>query len=188
MIEDVLGIIERCVRGEERAWDIFVKEFGSMAQNILRHRFSSLGQDSREDIIQNVFIKLIKGGMSHFNGKSKFEFFKYFKTTVMNEGFTYVRRPKPDEITGPPDPEDPDRPTVIDPPDTRTVGPEVIAEVKECLKIINEFPLLDQETFLMKVKGYKDEEVAERLNIPMGTVASKYSRIREKIRGRLEEN
>jgi hypothetical protein len=60
MFEDVLLVIEGCLREEERSWNIFVKEFGSMADNILR-KFSDVATHDRENIIQNVFIKLFKG-------------------------------------------------------------------------------------------------------------------------------
>jgi DNA-directed RNA polymerase specialized sigma24 family protein len=33
----------------------------------------------------------------------------------------------------------------------------------------------------MKVKGYKDEDIKVMLKIPMGTIASKYSRMRTRI-------
>jgi DNA-directed RNA polymerase specialized sigma24 family protein len=63
--------------------------------------------------------------------------------------------------------------------------PDLTAEGKEVLGIIQkamvEFPLLDQQIFWMKVQGYKDEEIKKILGIPLGTVASKYSRIRTKI-------
>jgi len=60
MFEDVILVIEGCVGGEERAWNTFVNEFGSMAENILK-KFSDLIPHDRENIIQNVFIKLLEG-------------------------------------------------------------------------------------------------------------------------------
>jgi len=40
----------------------------------------------------------------------------------------------------------------------------------------------------MKLKGQKDEEIAKILHVASGTVASKYSRLKEKIKNVLEEN
>ena len=69
--------------------------------------------------------------------------------------------------------------------------PDLVAEERECLdrikKVMEKFPLLDQQIFFMKIDGYKDEEIKKILNIPLGTVASKYSRIRSKIMEELGE-
>ena len=90
MFEDVISVIEGCLRGEERAWYTFAKEFGSMAENILR-KFSDLSFHDRENIIQNVFVRLLKGGLDNFQGSTKYEFFKYFKRIVINEAISYSK-------------------------------------------------------------------------------------------------
>lgn len=190
MFEDVILLIEGCIRGEERAWYTFAKEFGSMAENILR-RFSDLSFQDRKDIIQNVFIRLLKGGLSKFQGSTKYEFFKYFKIIVINEGISYVKskgRDKKDaslngEVNGGNSEGPPLKlKDLIPNQDSR---PDLVAEEREYLdrikKVVEKFPLLDQQIFFMKINGYKDEEVKKFLNIPLGTVASKYSRIRSKV-------
>jgi DNA-directed RNA polymerase specialized sigma24 family protein len=37
----------------------------------------------------------------------------------------------------------------------------------------------DQQILLFKIEGYTDTEIAELLDIPMGTVASRYNRAKE---------
>jgi RNA polymerase sigma factor (sigma-70 family) len=186
MFEEVLLVIEGCLREEERSWNIFVKEFGSMAENILR-KFSDLAPHDRENIIQNVFIKLFKGGLSNFQGSTKYEFFKYFKTIVIHEGISYLKSEGKDRggisLNG----EDSEGFSLKDfiPSQDPLSRPDITAEGKEALGVIQkamvEFPLLDQQIFWMKLQGYKDEEIKKILGIPLGTVASKYSRIRTKI-------
>ena len=39
-----------------------------------------------------------------------------------------------------------------------------------------------KQVVLMKMEGYKDREIADILGIPQGTVASKYARIKEKVK------
>lgn len=186
MFEDVLLVIEGCLRGEERAWNIFVKQFGSMAENILR-KFSDLVPHDRENIIQNVLIKLFKEGLSNFRGSTKYEFFKYFKTTAINEGISYLKSEGKDKGNVSLNGEDSEGLSLKDfiPNQDPLSRPDLTAEGKETLNIIQKvmegFPLLDQQTFWMKVQGYKDEEIKKILGIPLGTVASKYSRIRTKI-------
>lgn len=186
MFEDVLLVIEGCLREEERSWNIFVKEFGSMADNILR-KFSDVTTHDRENIIQNVFIKLFKGGLSNFNGSTKYEFFKYFKTIVIHEGISYLKSEGKDKGDISLNGEDSEGLSLKDsiPNGDPLSRPDLTAEGKEVLGIIQkamvESPLVDQQIFWMKVQGYKDEEIKKILGIPLGTVASKYSRIRTKI-------
>ena len=186
MVEDVLLLIDGCLREEELAWNVFVKEFGSMAVNILR-KFSDLTPPDQENIIQNVFIKLFKGGLSNFHGSTKYEFFKYFKTIVIHEGITYLKSKGRDKENISLNGEDSEGFSIKDsiPSQDHISRPDLTTEGKETLEIIQKamegFPLLDQQTFWMKVQGHKDEEIKKILGIPLGTVASKYSRIKAKI-------
>ena len=186
MLEDVILVIERCIKGEERAWNTFVKEFGSMAGNILR-KFSDLALHDRENIIQNVFVRLLKGGLSNFQGSTKYEFFKYFKTIVINERISYLKSEGKDKGNVSLNDEDSEGLSLKDfiPNQDPLSRPDLTTEGKEALNIIQKFmesfPLLDQQIFWMKLQGYKDEEIRKILGIPLGTVASKYSRIKTKI-------
>jgi len=186
MFEDVLLVIEGCLRREERSWNTFVKEFGSMAENILR-KFSDLAPQDRENIIQNVLIKLFKGGLNNFQGSTKYEFFKYFKTIVIHEGISYLKSERKDKGNISLNGEDSEGLSLknlipnqdpLSRPDSTAEGKEVLDIIK---KVMEGFPLLDQQIFWMKLQGYKDEEIKNILGIPLGTVASKYSRIRTKI-------
>jgi len=181
MFEDVLLVIEGCLRREERSWNTFVKEFGSMAENILR-KFSDLAPHDRENIIQNVFIRLFKGGLNNFQGSTKYEFFKYFKTIVIHEGISYLKSEGKDRENISLNGEDSEGLSLKDwiPNQDPLSRPDLTAEGKEVLdsiqRVMEGFPLLDQQIFWMKLQGYKDEEVKKILGIPLGTVASKYSR------------
>ena len=192
MFEDVLLVIEGCLREEEQAWNTFAKEFGSMAENILR-KFSDFALQDRKNIIQNVFIKLFKGGLSNFHGSTKYEFFKYFKTIVIHEGISYLKSGGKDKEYVSLNGEDSEGLSLKDiiPNEDSLSRPDLTVEGKETLGIIQKvmegFPLLDQQIFWMKLQGYKDEEIKKILGVPLGTVASKYSRIRTKIMGVLGE-
>jgi RNA polymerase sigma factor (sigma-70 family) len=192
MIEDVLLVIEGCLKGEGRAWNLFVKEFGSVADNILK-KFSDIARYDRENIIQNVFIKLLKGGLSNFRGATKYEFLKYFKTIVINEGISYlksVERDKEDVSLNGKDSEGISLKDLISDEDPHS-RPDLTAEEKEALnsirKVVEVFPLIDQEIFWMKFRGDKDEEIRKILKVPLGTVASKYSRMIDKLKKELRE-
>jgi RNA polymerase sigma factor (sigma-70 family) len=192
MIEDVLLVIDGCLKGEGRAWNLFVKEFGSVADNILK-KFSDIARSNRENIIQNVFIKLLKGGLSNFRGTTKYEFLKYFKTIVINEGISYLKlegRGKEQVSLNGKDSEGISLKDLISDEDSHS-RPDLTTEEKEALnsirKVVEVFPLIDQEIFWMKFRGDKDEEIRKILKVPLGTVASKYSRMIDKLKKELRE-
>lgn len=187
---DPLSLIEKCLRNEASAWRHFFKEYWSIASNILRGRFNRLSYQDNEDIIQNVFSKLIKGGLANFRGTSKYEFLKYFKTIVMNEAKGYLEiqtrqgkwiSPNPTEDEG----------SKYEEPD-QSLPPEEKIKIKQIIDLIQrhlaQFPLIDQEVFTMKVNGFKDREISLILKISIGTVASKYYRLREKLSEELRKN
>jgi RNA polymerase sigma factor (sigma-70 family) len=157
-----------------------------MANNILR-KFSDRAYQDRESIIQNTFIKLFKGGLIDFKGSTKYEFFKYFKTIVINEGISYLKSEGKDKGDISLNGEDSEGFSLKDliPNQDPHSRPDLAVEEKETLdmikKVMEGFPLLDQQIFWMKLQGYKDEEIKKILGIPLGTVASKYFRIRTKI-------
>ncbi len=143
-------------------------EYARMAMNILNSKFPNLSGDDKDDVIQTVFVKLHKGGLENFRGGSKYEFLAYFKTIVINAAKSqYSSRARKKEeflentIPSPEYPHD---------------------ETEAILKLLGAFPVEDRQIALLKSEGHKDREVAAMLKIPMGTVASRYSRIKEKMR------
>lgn len=64
-------------------------------------------------------------------------------------------------------------------------GKEVIVILHRCFR---ELPLLDQQVFMMRaVREDSYQEITQILNLPQGTVASKYNRAKEKIKECLEK-
>lgn len=63
MNDDVISLIQGCLAGDKNSWDVFVQDFSLMAMNILNGKFSGLSYQEKEDIIQNVFVKLDQGGL-----------------------------------------------------------------------------------------------------------------------------
>ena len=199
MVGDIIDIIRQCADGDGRAWKVFVKEYLPVAKNIIAGSFD-LPSEVQDDIIQNVFLKLIRGGLEHFRGTSKYGFLKYFKTIVINETRSYLTPKKDaektvslnDTLQGDPDSERQEALALEDTiQDTRRDSrPDTVIEDRDLLEkvmeIIKDNPLTDKQIFLMKVKGYKDQEIAEILQVPMGTVASSFSRMKARIMDKLK--
>jgi len=73
-----------------------------------------------------------------------------------------------------------------------TLGPAQHAEEKEVLvalhRCFQELSLLDQQVFMMRaVREDSYQEITQILQLPQGTVASKYNRAKEKIKECLEK-
>ena len=71
-------------------------------------------------------------------------------------------------------------------------NPEEEAEEKEVLALLHrcfqELSLLDQQVFMMRaVREDSYQEITQILDLPQGTVASKYTRAKEKIKECLEK-
>ncbi len=68
-------------------------------------------------------------------------------------------------------------------PDRRAEAQELVNLLAKTLK---EYALIDQEVYLLKLRGHMDKEVSEILDIPMGTVAVKYARVGKKLKEKYE--
>ena len=200
MINDVVLVIRQCLAGNNDAWNLFVKEFSSLAKNIINRAFE-LTSGEQDDVIQNIFLKLIRGGLANFNGSSKYEFLKYFKTIVLNETRSHfvLRKGESqtvylnDQVGHGAEADELKSITIGDTiqESNRESAPEALMEerelVSQIMNILKDEPLLDKQVFLMKIEGYKDEEIKQILKIPIGTVASKFSRIKARLREGLEK-
>ncbi len=182
------SVVAGCLSGDETAWSAFFTEYAPIAMNILNRRLGDLSLDEKEDIIQNTFSKLLKGGLKHFRGSTGYEFLAYFKRIVVNEALSYLKSGRERKDTVSLDQEaDRDRPESAQ-LEVHDGNPEAYggARKHEQLQIIHAIldgsPVETRQVVLMKLEGYKDREIADILGISPGTVASKYARIKERVK------
>jgi RNA polymerase sigma factor (sigma-70 family) len=188
MIEDVQGVIRGCLSGNETAWSAFFTEYAPIAMNILGRKPGNLSLEEKEDIIQNTFSRLLNGGLKNFHGSTKYEFLAYFRKIATNEAFSYLKSGKErDDAVSLDQERTPDKPESW-PPGVRDGNrePNGGAIRREQLRIIETvlegMPLETKQVVLMKIEGYKDREIADILGISPGTVASKYARLKERVK------
>ena len=188
-MDDITSLINACLAGDKTAWNTLFKEYASIAIQILRKQFPALAPDDHHDIVQNVFSRLARYGLSNFQGTCRNSFLAYFNTMVKNEARTYLASEKmmrsairtDDSCDVQPANEIPDH---RQRPDKAVENQEMLSLVQVAL---NDMPLVARQVFLMKAKGDKDQEIAYILDIPLGTVAQNYSRVKEKLRHLFEE-
>jgi RNA polymerase sigma-70 factor (ECF subfamily) len=177
-----LSLIGACIAGDGPAWEAFSREYGSVAIQFLSYRYSSLTTDEHYDILQNVFVKLAHGGLGSFKGATEYEFISYFKRITKNEAFTWLKQRKRREqeisIDQENDPEDDDAPS---PPilADNSLRPDKTIEIKNLLeKSLSGLSMEEKRILIYKLEEYKDKEIADIMGIPMGTVASRYNRMK----------
>ncbi|MHB8483198.1 MAG: RNA polymerase sigma factor [Nitrospiria bacterium] len=190
---DIIQTITQCLQGDENGWNMFANEYVPIARKIL-NKFQTLSSEDRDNIIQNVLIKLLERGFSQFRGRTRYEFLAFYKMVVENEGKDYLKsenrrngklvdfNPAPsesEEIFS-------EHSDGLDGLESPTALPDKVSEQKELLKMIDhllqQYSLSDQQLFLYKTKGYQDKEISELMEIPMGTVASRYARMVERVK------
>jgi RNA polymerase sigma factor (sigma-70 family) len=189
MSGEVIQIIQQCLEGNGDAWSSLVREFSKRAMSTLFLKYSGLTPDDRDDIIQNVFLRLSNGGLGAFKGASQYEFLAYFNTILRNEALRHItarNRRSIEHTEANIDSEQEDASQAEYPDQNLNSQPDRQVEAQEMLAVISralsDCSPVDQQVFLLKARGNKDREISSMLNIPLGTVAVKYSRIKDKLK------
>jgi RNA polymerase sigma factor (sigma-70 family) len=190
MKDDVRLVIDGCLSGDKSVWSAFFHEYAPIAMNLLNVRAGGLSLDQKEDIVQNTFAKLIRGGLRNFRGSTWYEFLAYFRRIVENESRSYLRsgREWSGAVSLDYDMGREEQAFLV-----RDGSPEPYAgatrneQLAKIGSLLDGLPLQARQVVLMKMEGYKDREIADILGIASGTVASRYARIRERIKGMFDE-
>ena len=189
--EKLLSLIDACLKGKEEAWHTFVSRYGKVVRGCLLGYFRDKAEKI-DDITQQVFIKLWKAGLRDFRGTNRYQFLSYLKQISINEAKTYLRSTAGQnrEVSLNQDPTSGAGDVSVTEIASRAPNPEESAILTERIEILtnhmHDLPLEHQQILLMKVKGFKDREIAQLLGLPDGTVASSYSRIVERLKKELK--
>lgn len=189
MTEELLGLVEACQKGNKEAWELLVKQCGKIIRRYLLRYCGDKGEEIN-DITQQVWMKLLKGGIRGFRGTSQYQFLAYLKKITVNEANTYFRFPKPrtDQENNDDDETITAWPRLAVPldaeglPEERAYPEPPVIEVERLAGCLKGLPLVQQEIALMKAKDYKDTEIGEILGLSLGTVAVSYLRLKNKLR------
>ena len=193
-MDDITSLITACLSGDKAAWNALFKEYASIAMHRLRNQFPNLAPLDHDDIIQMVFSRLAQSGLRNFHGTSRNTFLAYFGVIVTNEARSFLAAEKMRRSVILPERDTDENGDDLPPyeiPDHRW-RPDEALERRELLyliqSVLNDVPFVTRKVFLLKNRGVTDQEIAAVLKIPMGTVAQKYSRVKEKLRRLLNEN
>jgi RNA polymerase sigma-70 factor, ECF subfamily len=176
---DVEGILERCRRGDELAWEALVREFQARVYAVTRHYLKDA--EEARDVAQEVFIRLYQR-LDSFDGGDSFK--AWLLQMARNASIDRLRRIKarPPAVDLPAadaelrSADDPERNAVED------------ARGRLLRRAIAGLSEKNREVLLLKeIQGLKVEEVAGLLKLPVGTVKSRSNRARVELAGLLVE-
>lgn len=171
--------------GDVRAFEALVVKY---QRRVARHvtRWVKRASDV-EDVVQDVFIKVYRG-LGAFKGDSSF--YTWIYQIARNTSFNFVTR-QPKHVVLQDDTSGQDRPDFEDTvgsdhedPERSLLAKQIAETVEAAMKRLQ--PELAEALVLYEVEGKPYKEIAQMLQIPIGTVRTRIFRAREFIAKRLE--
>lgn len=136
----------------------------------------TLNQDEANDLVQDTTLKALNNEQKFVDNTN----FKGWMLTIMRNIFINNYRKSTRENTVVDSSEDLYH---INLSQTSGIGsPEGAYTVAEITRILGTFPDECRQPFSMHIAGYKYEEIAEQLSMPLGTVKSKIFLTRKRLR------
>src|SRR5262245_41071540 len=78
-----IALVYRAVAGEKAAWDSLIEQCSPLIWAMLA-KFPVLGLTSRENVYQDIWMKLLNGGLQAFAGTNWYAFLAYVRTITRN--------------------------------------------------------------------------------------------------------
>lgn len=178
-------LVERCVAGEQGAWDELVKTYTKRVYAIC-YRFT--GSDAEaQDLTQEVFVRIFRTLGSFRAGEGSF--MVWLTRLTRNLLIDHYRRTKNDRVTDALEDKLPvleERTAQI----SRTDGMLAGREAGELLQaaLVKLSPELREAVILRDLQELEYREVARVLNVPEGTVKSRLNRGRAELARILKTN
>jgi RNA polymerase sigma-70 factor (ECF subfamily) len=185
--QDDDALVREAVRGRTEAFEALVQRYQDRLYGLL-HRM--VGDRERAlDLAQDTFLKAWRG-LAGFQGQSAFYTWLYriARNVVISAGRYEAARPRIGISLDEPD-EDGDGPRVPVPMADDSPSERVLAGERRELVLgaIARLPGEFREIIILRdMQNHAYEEIAEQLEIPVGTVRSRLHRARAELRTRLE--
>jgi RNA polymerase sigma-70 factor, ECF subfamily len=170
-------LIERCRQGDDAAFRELVDQYKGMIFALIARSVPNRAR--AEEVAQDVFLKVHRG-LPYFRGDSK------LSTWIYRIAINAISQERPELATASLDDDvDDERPRPQPGADDRAFGDLVLKDRLQ--KAIERLPV--QYQVLINghyLKGMRYEELAEALDLPMGTVKTHLHRAKRKLRLLLE--
>ena len=173
---EIDSLIERCLKGDQRAWDDIVRLYWRKVFNVA-YKFVGR-QDEAEDLTQDIFLKLFKS-LKTFDRRANFS--TWLISVSRNLCIDHYRsmRREHDVVTHDVDVVTLARPSVIDSPQAALEQRDRVALLRAALDTLA--PSLRTAVMLRDIQELSYQEIAEKLGVPEGTVKSRINRGRAEL-------
>ena len=173
-------LLERCRRGDEAAWNELVGRYTRRVFG-LSYRFAGRA-DEAEDLTQEVFVRVYQSLDRYRSNEGAFG--TWLMTVARNHAIDHYRRRREERLRRTDDPELLERASSGE--ESPVLSLERAERVEMVQKGIRALPVdLREPLILCDLQGLPYEEVAQTLNIPLGTVKSRINRARLELAKRL---
>ncbi|MBN7772428.1 RNA polymerase sigma factor [Clostridium aminobutyricum] len=180
-LDEEKRLIEQAKNGDEGSFETLILSCKGKAYNIA-FRYMNNESDAL-DVIQESFIKMFRH-LPKFNGDSKFDTWAY--RIVVNTCHDFLRKSKDKYRTVPLFSSEEEEEPPLEIEDQSPKPEDVLLHKEESAYIIGCLEKINSEhkeiIILRDVKGFSYEEIAEILECNIGTVKSRISRARNKLK------
>jgi RNA polymerase sigma factor (sigma-70 family) len=173
---EVEALIERCLQGDELAWDAIVQRYRRKVFNVA-YKFVG-GHEEAEDLTQDIFLKIFKS-LATFDRRANFQTWLISVSrnlcidhyrSVRLERLTIDRHVDPNELS----------------PVAHGPGPIAAIEQKDRVVLLREAlsalpDTLRRAVIMRDLQELSYQEIADQLKLPEGTVKSRINRGRTEL-------
>jgi RNA polymerase sigma-70 factor (ECF subfamily) len=179
---DIETLIQRCLRGDQRAWDEIVRTYWRRVFN-LAYKFVGRHEEA-EDLTQDIFLKIFKS-LDSFDRRANFQTWLISVSrnlcidhyrSVRKERETIDRHVDASELS----------------PRSHEPGPMASLEQRDRVDLLREALSALPETLrsavvMRDLQELSYQEIADRLKLPEGTVKSRINRGRHELARRIRQ-
>lgn len=185
--EDDASLVARCIRGDGAAWGVLVQRYQRLVYTIVRR--VGLDEHAAADVFQTVFSRLVLH-LPRIAEPSRLQ--AWIVTTAKREALLQRERgQRTVSMTRTNDSQDDG--AEWDLADDSPIAEEALAELQQLNQVRNAMDRLDASSRDMLLLLFRDdddklpyEEIARRLNIPVGSIGPMRSRCLAKLRKLME--
>ena len=186
-----LEFVQRCVKGDKKAWDAFLKQYSRLIYSYIHSVLNSKGikftQDNIQDVFQEIFCSLIKDNfrkLSTFKARNGCSLASWLRQVTVNFTIDYIRRLKPivsideenDEGSSLADLLSSNSPSVAD----TFSQEERLTQLKDCIDGLH-----NDDKYFLELHINRDlslQDLKEHFKISRGAIDMRKSRIIERLR------
>jgi RNA polymerase sigma-70 factor, ECF subfamily len=167
-------LVERCLQGDDGAWEAVVSSFGKRVYN-LSYRYTNR-RDEAEDLTQEIFIRVYQNLKSYRSEQGSFQnwILRVARNLIIDRYRQIRRYPQAGGS------EELETMTLVD---EKSINPQRAAEQTEAAAFLQSglqslSPELKEAIILRDLEGMAYHEISGLLGVPEGTVKSRINRAR----------